>query len=255
MPVDKARVAKNFGRHINSYDEYARVQKTMAHKLLDRVCQSTANHPERIVEIGCGTGYFTRLLVKAFPQSEITAIDISHQALEVARQKLLDCKGLRFRVADGEFLDESNCDLVVSNATFQWFNDLPSAFVRYYDSLLTEGRLHFATLGDGTFAELYSAINKTLDGKAHSIGAGYERHFPSKDKIELSMSIARFSQVRVEVQKVTEMYDSVEDFLYAVKTCFHYLPGILLISIYDDRHIGPHHLSCFFKSLQGPKTT
>lgn len=35
------------------------------------------NHKINILEIGCGTGYLTRLLVKTFPNAAITAVDLA----------------------------------------------------------------------------------------------------------------------------------------------------------------------------------
>ncbi len=210
-------IARNFGRSINLYDQYARVQKTMAHRLLDRVQQRVTNHASRIFEIGCGTGYFTQLLAEAFPQSEIIAIDICHQAVAVAGHRLRHYPRLEFRVADGELLDERDYDLLVSNATFQWFSNLPAAFLRYHTCLRMGGQLLFATLGNGTLAELYVSINKILGDKEHAIGANYSRHFPSPEVIASTLSAAAFSHICVEEQGETEWYDSVRDFLYALK--------------------------------------
>jgi malonyl-CoA O-methyltransferase len=153
----------------------------MAHQLLQRLRRAGGSHAGRIIEIGCGTGYFTQLLAETCRQSEITAIDICSEALAVARLRLRHNPKLNFRVADGEALDERNFDLLVSNATFQWFNDLSGAFVRYYACLRDGGAMLFATLGQGTFTELYVSMSKTLGDKAHAIGANYNRHFPSPE--------------------------------------------------------------------------
>ncbi len=217
MSVDKVRVARNFGRYVKSYGDYAIVQKRMAHQLLQRVRRAGGSHAGRIIEIGCGTGYFTQLLAETCRQSEITAIDICSEALGVASLRLRHNPNLHFRIADGELLDERNCDLLVSNATFQWFNDLSGAFARYYACLRDGGAMLFATLGQGTFTELYVSMSKTLGDKAHAIGANYNRHFPSPKAIESDLSAAGFARVRVEQEKETEMYNSVKDFLYAIK--------------------------------------
>jgi malonyl-CoA O-methyltransferase len=210
-------IARNFGRSVDSYDQCARVQKTMAHRLLGRIRQTVANRVSRIIEIGCGTGYFTQLLAEAFPQAEIIAIDICHQAVAAAQSRLRHCSRLEFLVADGELLDEPDCDLLVSNATFQWFDNVCDAFVRYHSCLRLGGQLLFATLGKGTFAELYVSLNKTVGDKEHAIGESYSRHFPCPNVIASGLAAARFSQICVREQRKTEWYDSVRDFLYVVK--------------------------------------
>lgn len=44
--------------------------------------------PKRILEVGCGTGHNLRLLATAFPESEITGLDLSADMLGIARKHL-----------------------------------------------------------------------------------------------------------------------------------------------------------------------
>ncbi len=44
--------------------------------------------PKRILEVGCGTGRNLRALAKAFPDAEITGLDVSGEMLDVARKNL-----------------------------------------------------------------------------------------------------------------------------------------------------------------------
>src|SRR5690606_5293290 len=48
----------------------------------------------------------------------------------------------------------SNLDAVVSSSTFQWFHDLPSFFVKTYESLQKNGTLAFSTFGPNNFIEV-----------------------------------------------------------------------------------------------------
>ncbi|WP_113704593.1 class I SAM-dependent methyltransferase [Nonomuraea lactucae] len=50
--------------------------------------QVPARPYERILEVGCSEGVFTRLLASAHPQAEIMGIDISHRALLRARDRV-----------------------------------------------------------------------------------------------------------------------------------------------------------------------
>jgi malonyl-CoA O-methyltransferase len=124
---------------------------------------------------------------------------------------------VHFRIADGELLDTCSCDLLVSNATFQWFNDLPGAFTRYYGCLRDGGAIVFATFGQGTFAELYLSMSEALGEKTHAIGANYSRHFPSAEAIEANLSAVGFKHIQVEREKRLERYNCVKDFLQTVK--------------------------------------
>ncbi len=70
----------------------------------------------KILELGSGTGVFTRLLAETFPQSQIIAVDLSPHYIKYSKEKSLDYKNIDFMVADAEhlpFKDES-FDVVVS---------------------------------------------------------------------------------------------------------------------------------------------
>ncbi len=44
--------------------------------------------PERVLEVGCGTGRNLLSLAKQFPYAQITGVDLSHDMLQVAAKKL-----------------------------------------------------------------------------------------------------------------------------------------------------------------------
>ena len=51
----------------------------------------------RILDAGCGTGFSTLKLAQLNPDAEITAVELSHNALDIARQRLR-AAGLSHRV-------------------------------------------------------------------------------------------------------------------------------------------------------------
>lgn len=44
--------------------------------------------PESILDVGCGSGQFTILLAEHYPEAKIKGIDISNEAIEIARKNL-----------------------------------------------------------------------------------------------------------------------------------------------------------------------
>ncbi len=56
--------------------------------------------PRRVLELACGTGEVTRLLLSL--GHEVTALDFCEAMLAVARRKHAGAKGLRFLLADAE---------------------------------------------------------------------------------------------------------------------------------------------------------
>ena len=56
-----------------------------------------------LIELGCGTGFYTKVL--AANASHVTATDLSDEMLAVARKQLIDCQNLAVEKADCEKTD------------------------------------------------------------------------------------------------------------------------------------------------------
>ena len=69
------------------------------------------------LDIGCGTGAFSRLLAKRFER--VIALDLSPNAIEIARQRSQDYRNIDYQVADIEMwkLPLEKFDSIVSIAT------------------------------------------------------------------------------------------------------------------------------------------
>ena len=72
--------------------------------------------PERVLDIGCGTGEGTLFLAREFPQARVRGVDISEEMLHLARAKVgLDPEGrIAFKLGDAADLPwpEESFDLV-----------------------------------------------------------------------------------------------------------------------------------------------
>lgn len=160
MTVDKARVSRRFGRSATTYDRYASVQRRMADRLLEGV-ERVAPRPAAILEVGCGTGYLTQLLCRAFPVAHVTAVDLSSRMADVAKARL-DGADVTLLVGDAEdrpWGDET-FDLVVSNAALQWLVEPARTIALLASSLRPGGAMSHATFGPGTFEELHRVFRE-----------------------------------------------------------------------------------------------
>ena len=155
--MDKSVIAGNFSKSAVSYDDHAAIQRKCAEKLISLM---QGDKFSRILEIGCGTGIYTRLLRKAFTGAHITAIDISEDMLKVAREKL-DGENISYVVADGENIPrEGKFDLITSNASFQWFENLTGAVEMFSGALTGGGTLCFSMYGPETFREFKEVLSE-----------------------------------------------------------------------------------------------
>ncbi len=156
-------VEKNFSKYAHLYNDYASVQNYAAAELIK---DTPTDGVENILEIGCGTGNYTLLLKKKFDAARIKAVDISARMIEMAKRK--PCvQDIEFIIQDAEELDLiDKFELITSNASFQWFNNLELAIADYKDALVENGVILFSTFGPLTFCELGRSLREVLDKKA-----------------------------------------------------------------------------------------
>ena len=207
--IDKETVKNNFSKYARYYDRYSSVQDLCASKLISRIKADAFNE---ILDVGCGTGNYTRLLRMRFPEARISAIDISRQMIEVAKGKLED-KTIEFRVADGEEMDfKEKFDLISSNATFQWFEDLEKSLSGYKEALKGGGTILFSTFGPLTFCELDNSL-KELAGGDTAISAS---NFFERKVLERILKNL-FREIKVEQKIYRKSYNSLPGLLKSIK--------------------------------------
>lgn len=207
--MNKEIVKSNFSKYARYYDKYCNIQNLCALTLIEKI---ESNGIERILDIGCGTGNYTRLLREKFPASRIKAIDISPRMIEVARNKLKD-DGIEFVIADGEKMDsEERFGLISSNASFQWFDDLGNA-LRMYKTLLDGGGIIlFSCFGPLTFHELDKSLKELLGRDAAVSSSNF---FEKKRIGEILTRL--FNDIEIEEMIYKENYKSLSEFLKKIK--------------------------------------
>ncbi len=210
MPMSaKVTVKKNFSRYAHLYDDYAGIQHASASELIKK---SPLGAPGHILDIGCGTGNYTLLLRDKFKDAEIKAIDISRDMVAIARRKCVN-SGIDFSVADAERLELTDkFDLITSNATFQWFDDLKSSLSKYSSALAHGGSMLFSTFGPLTFRELSLSLKDAL-GKDSTIASD---GFLGMDELSKMMK-DNFAESVVEETILKKKYDSLEELLKHIK--------------------------------------
>lgn len=208
--LKRSLIRANFERASSSYDEVALLQREVADRMLEQF-EYTNIVPHSILDIGTGTGYCARALEKRFGKSRVIALDIAHNMLLEARKQSLESKSLLRRLAERGSrqhficadtvqlpLPDRSMDLVFSNFTLQWCQDLGALFHEFRRVLRPGGLLTFSTLGTDTLTELRQSwaevddqihVNHFVD--LHDIGdlllnSGFEEPVTSVDRFELT---------------------------------------------------------------------
>ena len=161
---DKRQVAASFSKAAASYDSVAELQRAVGSELLSRLPQSGPT-PLRWLDLGSGTGYFSRQLAQRFPTSEGIALDIAEGMLRHARPS----GGAEYFVAgDAERLPlRAECvDLVFSSLAVQWCADFAAVLSEAQRVLQPGGMFAFASLCVGTLYELRDSW-QAVDGRVH----------------------------------------------------------------------------------------
>lgn len=160
--IDKDKLKRRFSRNAKQYDRYARVQKIMGDTLIENI-KDDKRYFTNILEIGCGTGYVTRALIEHFPNAKITAVDIAPGMIEQVKTTIENDK---VEFVCGDIEEMSLCDmydLIISNATFQWLNQLDITLNKLVKQLNPNGILCFSTFGKETFSELHDSFKKAKE--------------------------------------------------------------------------------------------
>lgn len=165
--IDKRRARQSFGRAAHSYDESAALQRLVGERMLTKL-EAVRLEPQRILDIGTGTGGAISPLMQRFRGARLLALDFALPMLGRARRR---GRWLRRPVCIcGDFeqlpLADASIDLVHSSLAFQWANNLPRVFAECRRVLRPGGLFVFSTFGPDTLKELRTAWAE-VDGASH----------------------------------------------------------------------------------------
>jgi malonyl-CoA O-methyltransferase len=213
----KQGIRRNFARRAASYDRHAGMQRLMARELVAAVGDSLAR-AGRILEIGCGTGYLTGLLRQANREARLVALDLDAALVAAARRRLGPEAGVFWLAADGESPIRGSYDLIIANATFQWFTRPGETLAAYFRNLAPGGVLAFSTLGPQTFQELAESLDRAARGlNLTSTPLISAQGFADRETWSHRLSRAGFPQVKLTRGKATATFASVREFLKALQ--------------------------------------
>lgn len=159
--VNKDLIKTKFKKGFKTYNQNASVQGNMAIKLMEIIREMCGVKFDRILEIGCGTGILTNLITKNMVFKELELNDIVEES-----KNFIDLQPQNICFLDGdaeEILFNGKYDLIISNATFQWFTSL-SVFIKKIRCHLNDhGVIAFTTFGPANLYEILTITDAGLD--------------------------------------------------------------------------------------------
>ncbi|MBW8810837.1 MAG: trans-aconitate 2-methyltransferase [Lysobacter sp.] len=82
----------------------------------DLIARIGAEHPRRVVDLGCGPGNLTRALAQRWPEATLEASDNSPEMVAAARAAGIDAQLVDVR----DWTPRPDTDVLISNAVLQW---------------------------------------------------------------------------------------------------------------------------------------
>jgi malonyl-CoA O-methyltransferase len=214
--LNKQLIRKSFERASTRYDDVAVLQRAVGDNILERLTLIKTN-PETILDVGSGTGYCIDALEKNYKRARVILLDIAPGMLHQARGKQSWlAKTLRSKrsyvCGDAEALplQDKSVDMIFSNLTIQWCEDLQHTFSEFKRVLKPEGLLMFSTLGPDTLKELrsswYSADNDT-----------HVHFFPDMHDVGDALLNVGFADPVMDVENYTLTYPDVYKLMHELK--------------------------------------
>ena len=154
--LDKYQLSQSFDRVASTYEQYAQLQQQIGNNLLERL-EYIKIVPQKIADIGAGSGRLSHALSQRYPQAQVYGIDLSLKMVTTAcRQAPRWFSRQHFACADAFQLPiaDNGIDLLLSNLMLQWCNDIHGIFAEFTRVLKPTGALLFSTFGPDTLKEL-----------------------------------------------------------------------------------------------------
>jgi malonyl-CoA O-methyltransferase len=153
--LDRQLVRRHFGRAAKSYEQHDVLQREVQAALLERLDFYT-QAPQRVIDVGAGTGRGSALLKQRYAKAEVIAVDLALPMLRAAKQHSSWLKPFIRVCAEATSLPlaDHSVDVLHSNLCFQWIDDLPALFNECARVLKPGGLLAFSTFGPDTLKEL-----------------------------------------------------------------------------------------------------
>lgn len=160
--MDKKLISRRFARSAATYNKRATVQRNIAKTMSYLLKCHYPKRGGRVLEVGCGTGFLSRLIMEKQEPDSLVLNDICPEMGEFF--KTFPRKWVTFLPGDAEEVElPGDQDLIISCSALQWFAN-PSKFFEKCASLLVPGGfLAFSTFGKRNMEEVTSITGLGLE--------------------------------------------------------------------------------------------
>jgi len=201
-------IKKRFSAAAKTYDRHASPQYSLARSVCDAIPEI---YPEEILELGCGTGQLTRLLIDQFPNVPIDAVDLSEKMVAHSRQTFTQFPQVNWIQGDAQtWRGKDLYPLIVSSSALHWVSNLRKTFENIFQCLEKDGVFVLGMMLQGTLKELHAVREEVAPEKKQSFT------LPTLENVEKNLQAAGFKILQKEQREEETLYKSATDFLRAI---------------------------------------
>lgn len=144
----------------NDYAIGSFIQATVADHYLSQI---DIKPTDRVLDIGCGNGAYTRKILDKVPSGSVLGIDASENMLKLAAEVSKEYANFTLEKSDVHTMNYSNqFDYLVSFWCLQWTSDIKKAFINIMEALKPGGKLFtLFPAGDDPFIMSYYALKES----------------------------------------------------------------------------------------------
>jgi malonyl-CoA O-methyltransferase len=202
-----AEIRKHFDRVAADYDQFAALEQEVGGRLMERL-EFQKRVPQRIIDLGSGTGQCAHELKRRYRKAQVIALDTSLAMSQRARKRSSLLRPLQALCADLEQLPlaERSMDLVFSNLAFQWAEEFASLSSGLRRIVRPGGLVLFSTLGPDSMKEFRQAAG-------YSDESSLPRYFAEMHQIGDALLAAGFTEPVMDSEYITVEYRDFDHLL------------------------------------------
>ena len=208
--IEKYRIQKHFDAKAELYESSAILQREVCDRMLERL-NLVKMEPQCIVDVGAGTGWGVKGLMKHYGSAQVIALDLSVAMLNKSKKKGSWFRKPKLVCGDAESLAlaDSSVDIVFSSLMLQWC-DAEKVFQEFYRILKPGGLLMFSSFGPDTLKELRHSW-KQVDDKIHV------NEFVDMHDLGDALLMNKFAEPVMDMDVMTLTYQNAKDVMMDLK--------------------------------------
>ena len=205
-------ICNTFNKSASDYERFAKVQLEIGQRLFNRLDYLNIK-PKRILDLGCGPGYFSKQLAAKYPKAQIVGLDLALDMLLQSKNKQGLFKKWSLINADMRHLpfESGTFDLVFANQVLHWANPMMPALREVNRVMAVNACLMFTTLGPSTFKEILSSWSG-VNSHAHI------NDFPDMHDVGDWLMAEYFLNPVMDMESISLHYESLTQLIRALKS-------------------------------------